>query len=62
MAQGGGQQREFGLELRSLALPPHQGMDCKGVAQIMDARPLPSAGVRYPTHEEQVTEEAVHRP
>lgn len=62
MAQVGGQQWEFCIEFCPLPIPTHQGMDCKGVAQIMDARSLPSAGMRYPTHEQQVTEEAVHRP
>lgn len=62
MAQVGGQQRELGIELRPLSIPTHQDLHGNGVPQIMDSRPLTSAGMRYPTREQQLTEEAVNRP
>ena len=40
MTQVGGQKRQFGIQVRSLSIPSHQGMNCERVTSIMNPRPL----------------------
>ena len=59
MAHVGGQHREFGLEIRPVAIPLRQAVDGEGVPQIMESGPLAAPPVRDTTHPQEMPEDRV---
>lgn len=61
MPQVGGQYRQQGVEVGSLAIPPGEAVHCKGMTQIVEPGTMSSPSVGDPTSPEELAEGVVDR-